>query len=124
MVNGEEVERNTQSRRVVDARVGDALEFDVQLTSGSDAQLEELEFFRVYYYGEDFQEDPRPVDPNTNGFYEISGKTHDFTYTYTVPEQDDDGFTFDPGYTIQVFFRVKNSLGNYGYRSIEIHIVE
>ncbi len=124
-VNGAEVERNTQSRRVVDAKVGDVLNFDVHLTSGSNAQLEELEFSRVYYYGEDFQENPKPVDPETgDGMYDISGKSYDFTFSYTVPDEDDDGFHFDPGYVIQIYFRAKNSLGNYGYRAIEVHIVE
>ena len=124
LVNGEEVVRDTQSRRIVEAKIGDVLDFDVHITSGSGAELEELEFARAYYYGEDFQEDPKPVDPETNGFYELTGKSADFTFSYTVPEEDDDGFHFDPGYVIQVFFRVKNSLGNYGYRSIEVHIVE
>jgi hypothetical protein len=124
VVNGVEVVRDTQSRRIVNAKINDVLEFDVDLSSGSGAQLEELEFARVYYYGEEFQEDPRPVEGGTSGFYEISGKAYNFTYTYTVPEEDDDGFHFDPGYVIQVFFRPKNSLGNYGFRAIEIHIVE
>lgn len=124
MVNGVEVERNTQSRRVIDAKIGDVLNFDVTLTSGRNASLEELEFFRVYYYTEDFQEAPRPVDPTSNGIYPVTGDEFDFTYSYTVPEEDDDGFHFDPGYIIQVYFRVKNSIGNYGYKAIEIHIVE
>lgn len=123
-VNGEEVQRNRLSRRVVEARIGDALEFDVLLKSGKGATLEELEFERVYYYGEDFQEDPQPVDPETNGVYELSGNQFQFTYNYTVPEEDDDGFHFDPGYTIQLYFRARNSLGNYGYRAIEVLIVE
>jgi hypothetical protein len=124
MVNGTEVERDTQSRRIVEAKMGDVLAFDVDLTSGSGAQLVELEFFRVYYYGEDFQEAPRPVDPDTNGFYDITGKTYNFTFSYTVPLEDDDGFEFGPGYTIQVYLRAKNSLDNYGYRAVEIHIVD
>jgi hypothetical protein len=124
VVNGAEVVRDTQSRRIVNAKVNDVLEFDVDLSSGSGAQLEELEFARIYYYGEEFQEDPRPVEEDTDGFYEITGKDYNFTFTYTVPEEDDDGFHFDPGYVIQVFFRVKNSLGNYGFRAVEIHIVE
>jgi len=123
-VNGEVIERNRLSRRVVEAKIGDVLNFDVKLTSGNGASLEELEFFRVYYYLEDFQEAPRPVDPDTQGVYPVTGEEFDFTYAYTVPEDDDDGFHFDPGYIIQVYCRVKNSLGNYGYRSIEIHIVE
>jgi hypothetical protein len=124
MVNGAEVERNTQSRRVIDAKIGDVLNFDVALTSGKNATLAELEFFRVYYYTEDFQEDPQPVDPTSNGIYPITGDEFDFTYSYTVPEEDDDGFHFDPGYIIQVWFRVRNSIGNYGYKAVEIHIVE
>jgi hypothetical protein len=124
MVNGAEVERDTQSRRVVEAKIGDVLNFDVDLTSGSGAQLEELEFFRVYYYGEDFQEAPRPVDPDTDGFYEISGKAYNFNFAYTVPAEDDDGFEFHGGYVIQIWFRAKNSIGNYGFRSVEVHIVD
>lgn len=123
-VNGTEVIRDTQSRRIVNAKVNDVLEFAVDLSSGSGAQLEELEFARVYYYGEEFEEDPKPVEAGSNGFYDVTGKTDSFSFSYTVPEEDDDGFHFDPGYIIQVFFRVKNSLGNYGYRAIEIHIVE
>jgi hypothetical protein len=124
MVNGTEVERNTQSRRIVEAHIGDVLDFDVDLVSGTGAQLVELEFSRVYYYGEDFQEAAKPVDPDTDGFYEISGKSYNFTYSYTVPEVDDDGFDFSGGYVIQVYFRARNSLGNYGYRAVEIHIVD
>lgn len=124
MVNGNLVERNTVSRRVIEAKIGDVLNFDVTLTSGRDATLEELEFFRVYYYLEDFQEDPKPVDQTSSGIHPISGTEFDFTYSYTVPEEDDDGFHFDPGYIIQVWFRVKNSIGNYGYKAVEIHIVE
>ncbi len=123
-VNGQIVERNQQSRRVIDAKIGDVLNFDVKLLSGKNASLEELEFFRVYYYLEDFQEAPRPVDPGTQGVYPLSGEEFNFTYAYTVTEKDDDGFHFDPGYIIQIYCRVKNSLGNYGYRSVEIHIVE
>ncbi len=123
-VNGQVVERNRLSRRVIEAKIGDVLNFDITLISGKNASLEELEFFRVYYYLEDFQEAPHPVDPDTQGVYPLSGEEFNFTYAYTVPEEDDDGFHFDPGYIIQVYCRVKNSLGNYGYRSVEIHIVE
>jgi hypothetical protein len=121
-INGTEVQRDTQSRRIIEAKIGDVLDFDVTLNAGAGV-LEELEFSRVYYYGEDFQEDPKPVDPNT-GMYQISGATYNFTYSYTVPEEDDDGFHFDPGYVIQVYLKAKNSVGNYGYRAVEVHIVE
>lgn len=123
-VNGTEVQRNTVSRRVVDAKIGDVLNISAELSGGLGAQLQELEFSRIYYYGEDFEEDPKPVDPDSDGLYDVTGNTTVFDYVYTVPEEDDDGFHFDPGYVIQVYFRAKNSLGNYGYRAIEIHIVE
>jgi hypothetical protein len=124
MVNGAEVERNTQSRRVIDAKIGDVLNFDVTLTSGRNASLEELEFFRVYYYTADFQEDPQPVDPTSNGIHTISGSDFEFNYSYTVPEEDDHGEHFLIGDISQIWFRVKNTIGNYGYKAVEIHIVE
>lgn len=122
-VNGNEVQRDTKSRRVVEARVGDVLNFDVTVNAGS-GELNQLEFFRVYYYGEDFQEDPRPVDPSGTGFYEINGSTYNFTYAYTVPSEDDDGYHFDPGYVIQMYVRARNSLDNFGYRAVEVRIIE
>jgi hypothetical protein len=122
-VNGSEVVRDMESRRIIEAKVNDVLNFDITLSAGT-GELQELEFSRVYYYGEDFEEDPKPVDPATDGTYDITGANHTFTYAYTVPEEDDDGFHFDPGYVIQVYVRAKNSLGNYGYRAVEIHIVE
>lgn len=123
-INGTLLERNTQSLRVINAKIGDELNIKVEITSGKGAELEQVEFFRIYYYGEDFEEDPQPVDPNTNGFLDVSGQSYELNYTYTVPEEDDDGYAFEPGYVIQVFIRARNSLDNFGYKAFEIHLVE
>ena len=123
-VNGVVVEKNTQSQRQVDARIGDVLKLDAVFSSGKDAQLTELEFFRQYYGVIYPQEAPHPVDSLTDGFYDLSGLESSFSYEYTVPEEDDEGFHFEAGNIITIQIRVKNSLDNYGYRSLVIHLVD
>lgn len=123
-VNGTEIQRNATSRRVVDAHGGDVLNIALELTGGASADLEEIELFRVYYFGEDYQEPPRPMEGGTDGFFELSGRTTVFEYAYTVPEEDDDGFHFEPGHIIQLNFRAKNSLENFGFRTLEVRFTE
>jgi len=41
-----------------------------------------------------------------------------------VPEEDDEGFHFEAGNIITIQYRVKNSLDNYGYRSLVIRLVD
>jgi hypothetical protein len=120
-VNGAVVERNQQSRRIVEAHVGDVLQISAEITSGQSAELDSLEVSRQYYGNED----PLPLDHNdADGFYELSGNTFVYDLTYTVPEEDDDHFHFAPGDVILVYFRAKNTLGNYGYKAFEIQITE
>ena len=120
-VNGVPVERNTQSIRVVNAKVGDVLAVSASLSSGKSATLKELEVSRQYYRSEA----PQPLDPlSGDGFYDLTGNTYVFDYDYTVPVEDDDGFEFHPGDVILVYFRVSNTLDNYGYKAFEIHIEE
>lgn len=120
--NGEEVKRNTHSQREITAKVGDVVKLDAELTSGKGADLVELEFFRQYYGRHYAQEDPHPVDSLTDGFYDITGKSMTFSYDFTVPEVDDDDNPFEDGTIITIQYRVKNSLENYGYRSLIIEI--
>jgi hypothetical protein len=122
-VNGELLERNTQSVRVVDATIGEVLSIDAEILSGKDAELVELEVARQYYWNNG-PEDPLPLDGSTSGFYAITGKEFTFSYDYTVPSEDDDGFDFHPGDQIYVYFRVENSRGNYGFKAFEIHLIE
>lgn len=124
-INGEELERDTESRWVVEAAIDDDLVITAHITSGKGAELEEIEFSRIYYYGESFEEDAQPVDPSSaDGIITVSGKEYDLSYTYTVPEEDDDGYAFEAGYVIQIYFLVKNDLENYGYKAFEVHIVD
>lgn len=124
MVNGVEVERNTQSVRVVEARIGDVLTIEAEVSSGRKAELTELEVSRQYYYNTTFTEDPKPLDGTTTGFYDITGKKYTFSFDYTVPDVDDDDFDFHPGDQIYVYFRALNDRGNYGFKAFEIHIIE
>jgi hypothetical protein len=124
MVNGVEVERNTQSVRVIEAQIGDVLNIEAEISSGKKAELTELEVSRQYYYNTTFTEDPKPLDGATDGFYDITGKSHTFSFAYTVPEVDDDDFDFHPGDQIYVYFRALNDRGNYGFKAFEIHIIE
>ena len=124
MVNGEEVKLNTQSVRVVEARIGDVLSIEAEVSSGKKAELTELEVSRQYYYNTTFTEDPQPLDGSTTGFYDITGKSYTYTFDYTIPEVDDDDFEFAPGDQIYVYFRALNDRGNYGFKAFEIHIVE
>jgi hypothetical protein len=124
-VNGVELERNNQSVRVVEAQVGEILSIDAEIVSGKNATLEQLEVSRQYYWNTQFTEDPHELDPLSNeGLYDITGKEFTFSYDYTVPAQDDDGFDFHPGDQIYVFFRAKNTLDNFGFKAFEIHIIE
>jgi len=43
-----------------------------------------------------------------------------FSYEYTVPEE----VIFEAGNIITIQYRVKNSLDNYGYRSLVIRLVD
>lgn len=120
--NGEEVKRNTHSIREISAKVGDVVKLEAELTSGKGADLVELEFYRQYYGRIYAQEDPLPVDSLTDGFYDISGKSMTFSYDYTIPTVDDGGHDFEDGNIITIQYRVKNSLENYGYKSLVIEI--
>jgi hypothetical protein len=118
-VDGTVVERNTQSIRVANVHIGDVIHISASLNSGKGAELKELEVQRQYY-GE---EDPLPLDPDSpTGFYDLSGNTHVFDLDYTVPAEDDDGFEFSDGDVIFVYFRVSNTLDNYGYKAMELHL--
>lgn len=122
-VNGVELQRNSQSVRVVEATIGEVLSIDAEILSGKSAQLSELEVFRQYYWNNG-PEAPLPLDPLTTGVYPVTGKEYTFSYDYTVPAQDDDGFDFHAGEQIYVYFRAQNDLGNFGFKAFEIHIVE
>lgn len=123
-INGTELDRNTQSVRVVEARMGDVLTIEAEVSSGRKAELTELEVSRQYYYNTTFTEDPKPLDGTTTGFYDITGKKYTFSFDYTVPDVDDDDFDFHPGDQIYVYFRALNDRGNYGFKAFEIHIIE
>lgn len=123
LVNGVVLERNTQSVRVVEATIGEVLAIDAELVSGKGAELTELEVSRQYYWNNG-PEDPQPLDGTTDGFYDITGTEYTFSYDYTVPAADDDGFDFHAGDQIYVYFRAQNDLGNFGFKAFEIHIVE
>lgn len=123
-INGSLLERNTQSLRVVEAKVGDVLSISASITSGKDAELRDLEVARQYYEF-DLTEPSMPLDPNAaDAVYEVSGNSFVFDLNYTVPAQDDDGYDFHPGDVIYVYLRASNTLDNYGYKAFEIHIVE
>jgi hypothetical protein len=124
-VNGEVLQRDTRSRRVVEAKVGDQLNFSVQVSSGDNAELTQIEFARIYYFEDpDFEGDPTPVEPASDGFYPLSGSNAVFEYSYTVPELDDDEDPFTAGSVIMMYFRVKNSKDNFGFKAIEVHIID
>jgi hypothetical protein len=124
-VNGVELQKNTQSVRVVEAQIGDVLAINAELTSGKSATLDELEVSRQYYWNTNFTEDPQALDPlSDEGMYDITGNSFTFSYDYTVPALDDDDAPFHAGDQIYVFFRPKNTLDNYGYKAFEIHIVD
>jgi hypothetical protein len=123
-VNGAEVERNTQSVRVVEAAIGTVLNIEAEILSGKSADLTELEVSRRYYWNTTFTEGVQPLDGETDGFYDITGNTYTFSFEYTVPAADDDDFDFHPGDQILVYFRALNDRGNYGYKAFEIHIIE
>lgn len=124
MVNGTVLDRNTQSVRVVEAAIGAVLNIEAEVLSGKSAELTELEVSRQYYWNTNFTEAPHPLDEGTDGFYEITGKSFTFSFSYTVPVADDDGFDFHPGDQIYVYFRALNDRGNFGYKAFEIHITE
>lgn len=123
-VNGTQLDRNTQSARVVEAAIGAELSIEAEILSGKSAELTELEVSRQYYWNTNFTEAAQPLDETTDGFYDVTGKSYTFSFLYTVPNQDDDGFAFHPGDQIYVYFRALNDRGNYGYKAFEIHIVE
>lgn len=123
-VNGTVLERNTQTVRVVEAAIGAELNIEAEVLSGKSAELTELEVSRQYYWNTNFTEAPHPLDEGSDGFYDITGKSYAFSFQYTVPAEDDDGFDFHPGDQIYVYFRALNDRGNYGYKAFEIHIIE
>lgn len=123
-VNGAVLERNTQSVRVVEAAIGAELIIEADILSGKSADLTELEVSRQYYWNTNFTEAPHPLDGETSGFYDITGKNYSYSVEYIVPDVDDDGFDFHPGDQIYVYFRALNDRGNYGYKAFEIHIIE
>jgi hypothetical protein len=123
-VNGTVLERNTQSVRVVEAAIGAALNIEAEILSGKSSELTELEVSRRYYWNTTFTEGVHPLDGDTDGFYDITGKSYTFSFQYTVPSVDDDDFDFHPGDQIYVYFRALNDRGNYGYKAFEIHIIE
>lgn len=123
-VNGTVLDRNTQSVRVVEAAIGAQLNIEAEILSGKSAELTELEVSRQYYWNTNATEDPQPLDEGTDGFYDINGKSYAFSFQYTIPSADDDGFDFHPGDQIYVYFRALNDRGNYGYKAFEIHIIE
>lgn len=123
-VDGVAIDRNTQSVRVVEAAIGTQLTIEADVLSGKSAELTELEVSRQYYWNTNFTEAPHPLDGETNGFYDITGKSYTYSFEYTVPSVDDDDFDFHPGDQIYVYFRALNDRGNYGYKAFEIHIIE
>ena len=118
-VNGTVIERNTISIREVDAAIGDALNLSINLLSGSGAQLEELEFVQSFN-----GHDPVPADGSADGLVALSGVEMDYTHTYTVPTVDDTDADLHAGDLITFYFTVRNSNNFYGFKELEIHIVE
>ena len=149
-VNGAVIAKNEQSMYQIDAKLDDVLNITAVFESGKDAELVELQY-EMTYFGTEIEEfngfffepgSPEdaasaytfgPVDPGTNGTFEpedafflLSGTSETFEGSYTVPEFDHFGpyYYVNPGDFISVHFRVKNSLDNYGYNALQIHVVE
>lgn len=118
-INGTVLQRNTHTLRVVEAKPGDVLMISASIASGKDAELKSLEVTRQYYG----DEDPLPLDEDSeDGKYQLTGNTHVFDYSYTVPVEDDDGAEFHDGDIILVNMLAGNTLDNFAYKSFEIVI--
>jgi hypothetical protein len=110
-VNGTLLQRNTQSIRVVEAEVGDVLSINAALASGKGAQLTKLEAAFT------FDEETYPLDPDSpDGFHDITGNNFVYELDFEVTAD------FHAGDVIFVYFRVRNSLDNFGYKAFEIHV--
>ena len=116
-VNGTQIDRNSQSIRHVEAKVGDVLNITAIIDGGTGGDLVDMRFEQTFFsteieefntiYPADATIDAGsdytfgPVDPGTDGIYNgdineaimpLSGASATFEYSYTVP-----AYTFEDG---------------------------
>jgi len=96
--------------------VGDVVTVSASFNSGNGASSSTFTIFRQYYGQVFAQEGALPVEPLTEMEFEYGAGSTDFSLSYTVPAQDDDGFDFGSGNIITVTFTSLNDTGGAGFQ--------
>ena len=116
LVNGVAKTRDTQS--VWDhftVQAGDVVTITATFDSGAGANSSVYSIYRQYYGQVFSQEAPMPVEPLSEMDFDYGAGLNEFSLSYTVPSQDDDGFDFEPHNIITITFVAVNDLGGAGY---------
>lgn len=125
LVNGQAKTRDTQSVwNHFPVNVGDVVTITATFDSGLGASTSAFNIFRQYYGQVFSQEAPMAVEPLTEMEFDYSAGTHEFTLSYTVPAQDDDGFDFEPQNIITITFVSTNNLGGAGFEDFILEYAE
>ncbi|HNP20006.1 MAG TPA: hypothetical protein PKL31_16325 [Fulvivirga sp.] len=117
LVNGQPKTRDTQSIwNHFMVKAGDVVSITATFNSGNGAASSTFTIFRQYYGIAHAQEDPMPVEPLTEMEFDYGAGSSEFSLSYTVPSQDDDGFDFESGNIITITFTSLNDTGGAGFQ--------
>ena len=94
---------------------GDVVTITATIDSGEGAGSSTFNIFRQYYGQVFSQEAAMAVEPLTEMEFEYGAGSTNFSLSYTVPAQDDDGFDFESHNIITITFTSINDLGGAGF---------
>ena len=125
LVNGVAKTRDTQSHwNTFPVKAGDVVTISATLESGVGATASTYTIYRQYYGVVYSQEAPRPVEPLTEMEFDYGAGTNNFSLSYTVPSQDDDGYTFEEHNIITITFESLNDIGGAGFEDFVLEYTE
>ncbi len=117
LVNGEAKTRDQLSVwNHFPVSIGDVVTVSATLNSGNGADSSTFTIFRQYYGNLFGQEAAMAVEPLTEMEFDYGAGSNDFSLSYTVPAQDDDGFDFGTENIITITFTSLNNTGGAGFQ--------
>lgn len=121
LVDGEAQSRDQQSHWLdFPVSAGDQIEITAIIYAGEGAESVDIDFSRSYHHTTYDADDAMPVEPMTDRIINFGSGSHEFSFTYTVPDVDDEGEAFTPGSHINLTWWSSNNLGGQGFNDINL----
>jgi hypothetical protein len=120
-VNGAAPTRNTESQWIpFTVKAGDQVVIAATFETGNGAASSTFDFSRTFHATTYDADSAKPVEPMTTREMTFGSGANEFSFTYTVPANDDDGDAFHSGDHINLTIWSSNDLGGQGFTDINL----